>query len=75
MNSEQVFWLAVIVILNVVAYCVGKIDGIKQGRNNTIEILKVVAPKEMQVIADRFESLDVFALAHRMAKEQVKGGE
>lgn len=47
MNNEQLFCLAVLVILNIAAYLVGRHDGTRYGRVNTIEVLMNVAPDEM----------------------------
>ena len=58
MNNEQLFWIAAIVILNIAAYLVGKHDGTRYGRENTIEILKLVAPNEMKLIEKRFDEID-----------------
>ena len=58
MNKEQIFWMTVIVLLNIAAYLVGKHEGTRYGRENTIEILKLVAPNEMKLIEKRFDEID-----------------
>lgn len=70
MNNEQLFWLAVIVILNIAAYLVGRHDGKRYGRENTIEVLMQVAPDEMAAIKKKFDNFDPFKfLLERMKKE------
>lgn len=58
MSKEQFFWITIIVLLNIAAYLVGKHDGTRYGRGNTIEILKLVAPNEMKLIEKRFDEID-----------------
>jgi hypothetical protein len=63
MNKEQFFWITIIVLLNIAAYLVGKHEGTRYGRENTIEILKLVAPNEMKLIEKKFDEIDPFKLA------------
>lgn len=72
MNNEQIFWIAVIVILNIAAYLVGRHDGKQYGRVNTIEVLMNVAPDEMEAIKMKFESLDPFEFLLERMKEESK---
>lgn len=72
MNNEQLFWLAAIVILNIAAYLVGRHDGTRYGRVNTIEVLMKVAPDEMEAIKRKFESFDPFEFLLERMKEESK---
>ena len=63
MSKEQFFWITIIVLLNIAAYLVGKHDGTRYGRENTIEILTLVAPNEMKLIEKKFDEIDPFKLA------------
>lgn len=58
MNNEQLFWLVCIVLLNTAAYLVGKRDGTRRGRENTIEVLRLIAPNEMKLIEKKFDEID-----------------
>lgn len=72
MNNEQIFWIAVLVILNIAAYLVGRHDGTRYGRENAIEVLMKVAPDEMEAIKRKFESLDPFEFLLKRMKEERK---
>ena len=58
MNNEQIFWLAVIVILNIAAYLVGRHDGKNKGYQTTITLLGAIAPEEMAIIRKKMDQLD-----------------
>lgn len=78
MNKEQIFWMAVIVLLNIAAYLVGKHEGTRHGRENTIEILTLVAPNEMKLIKQRFDEIDPIQWALdsiKQARAEKKHGE
>lgn len=72
MNNEQIFWIAVIVILNIAAYLVGRHDGKQYGRVNTIEVLMKVAPDEMAEIKKKFDNFDPFEFLLERMKEESK---
>lgn len=72
MNNEHLFWIAAIVILNIAAYLVGRHDGTRYGRENTIEVLMKVAPDEMKAIKRKFDSLDPFEFLLERMKEERK---
>ena len=72
MNNEQLFWLAVIVILNIAAYLVGRHEGTRYGRENTIEVFKLVAPDEMKLIEKRFDEIDPIKFVVERMKEESK---
>ena len=70
MNKEQFLWITIIVLLNIAAYLVGKHDGTRYGRENTIEVLMEVAPDEMAAIKKKFDNFDPFKFfLERMKKE------
>ena len=78
MNKEQIFWMTVIVLLNIAAYLVGKHEGTRYGRENTIEILKLVAPNEMKLIEKKFDEIDPIQWALdsiKQARAESKHGE
>lgn len=58
MSKEQLFWMAVIVVLNIIAYLVGRHDGKQYGRKNTIAILFEIAPNEMDAIRKKIDNID-----------------
>lgn len=58
MNNEQLFWLAVVVILNIAAYLVGRHDGKNKGYQTTITLLSVIAPEEMAIIREKMNQVD-----------------
>ena len=62
----------IIVLLNIAAYLVGKRDGTRYGRENTIEILKLVAPNEMKLIEKRFDEIDPIKFVIEWMKEESK---
>ena len=72
MNNEHLFWLAVIVILNIAAYLVGRHEGTRYGRENTIEVLMKVAPDEMAAIKRKFNTFDPFKFLLEQMKEENK---
>ena len=78
MNNEQLFWLICIVLLNIVAYWVGRHDGKNKGYQTTITLLGAIAPEEMAIIRKKMEQLDPvkFALDYvaksRMEKDNAE---
>lgn len=70
MNREALFWLLVIVLLNLAAYMVGKAEGKREGRDMTILILKAVAPIEMNAAIDRLNSVKPFDLAKEIVRNK-----
>lgn len=75
MNRESLFWLLVIVLLNIAAYLVGKVEGKREGRDMTLLILKAVAPNEMNAAIDRLNSVKPFDLATEIVKSKKANGE
>lgn len=75
MNRESLFWLLVIVLLNLAAYMVGKVEGKREGRDMTLLILKAVAPIEMNAAIDRLNSVKPFDLATEIVKSKKANGE
>ena len=63
MSKEQLFWMAVIVVLNIIAYLVGRHDGKRYDRENTIAILFAIAPDEMAAIREKMDKLNPFEFA------------
>ena len=74
MNNEQIFWLAVIVILNIAAYLVGRHDGKNKGYQTTITLLSAIAPEEMAIIKEKMSKLDPvrFAIEYVQQNREVK---
>ena len=72
MNNEQLFWMSVIVLLNIAAYLVGRHDGTRYGRENTIAVLLEVAPDEMAMIKKKFDNFDPFRFLLERMKEEGK---
>lgn len=72
MNNEQLFWMFCIVLLNIAAYLVGRHDGKRYGRENTIEVFKLVAPDEMKLIEKRFDEIDPIKFVVERMKEESK---
>lgn len=58
MNNEQLFWLICIVLLNIVAYWVGRHDGKNKGYQTTITLLGAIAPEEMAIIKEKMNKID-----------------
>lgn len=58
MNNEQLFWMICIVLLNIVAYWVGRHDGKNKGYQTTITLLGAVAPEEMAIIKEKMNKID-----------------
>lgn len=69
-NREALFWLFVIILLNLAAYMVGKVEGKREGRDMTIMILKAVAPNEMNAAIDRLNSVKPFDLATEIVRKK-----
>lgn len=78
MNSEQLFWLIYIVLLNIAAYWVGRHDGKNKGYQTTITLLGAIAPEEMAIIRKKMDQVDPvkFAIDYvaksRMEKNSVE---
>lgn len=70
MNREALFWLFVIILLNLAAYIVGKTEGRREGRDMTLLILKAVAPIEMNAAIDRLNSVKPFDLATEIVRKK-----
>ena len=63
MSRESLFWLLVIVLLNLAAYLVGKAEGKNQGYQVTITLLSAVAPEEMKIIKEKMNKIDPWNFA------------
>ena len=63
MNNEQLFWLICIVLLNIVAYWVGRRDGKNKGYQTTITLLSAVAPEEMRIVKEKMNKIDPVTFA------------
>lgn len=63
MNNEQLFWLICIVLLNIVAYWVGRRDGKNKGYQTTITLLSAVAPEEMRIVKEKMNKIDPWKFA------------
>lgn len=75
MNRESLFWLLVIVLLNLAAYLVGKAEGKREGRDMALLILKAVAPNEMNAAIDRLNGVNPFDLATEIVKSKKANSE
>lgn len=75
MSRESLFWLLVIVLLNLAAYLVGKVEGKREGRDMTLLILKAVAPNEMNAAIDRLNGVKPFDLATEIVKSKKANSE
>lgn len=75
MNRESLFWLLVIILLNLAAYLVGKAEGKREGRDMTLLILKTVAPNEMNAAIVRLNSVKPFDLATEIVKSKKANSE
>lgn len=58
MNKEQLFWMAVIVVLNIVAYLVGKHEGRITAYHTMATIFDDIAPNEMDIIRKKLDDID-----------------
>lgn len=58
MSKEQLFWMAVIVVLNIIAYLVGKHEGSITAYHTMASIFNDIAPKEMDIIRKKLDSID-----------------
>ena len=58
MSKEQLFWMAVIVVLNIIAYLVGKHEGSITAYQTMATIFDDIAPNEMDIIRKKFDSID-----------------
>lgn len=72
LSGEQLFWMICIVLLNIAAYLVGRHEGTRYGRENTIEVFKLVAPDEMKLIEKRFDEIDPIKFVVERMKEESK---
>lgn len=72
LSGEQLFWMICIVLLNIAAYLVGRHDGTRYGRENTISVLLEVAPDEMAMIKKKFDNFDPFRFLLERMKEEGK---
>lgn len=72
MSGENIFWIVVIVILNIAAYLIGRHDGTRYGRENTIDMFKLVAPDEMKLIEKKFDDIDPVKFVLEQMKEESK---
>lgn len=70
MNNEQLFWMSVIVLLNIAAYLVGRHDGKNKGYQTTITLLGAIAPEEMKVIREKIEKVDPVKFALEWVKKE-----
>lgn len=69
MSKEQIFWVAVIIILNFAAYLIGKHEGRLLERKMMTIILNAVAPCEMDAAMDKLNKCDPVELALRVMNE------
>lgn len=70
MIKEQLFWMAVIVLLNIVAYLVGRRDGKIKGYNTTVTLFKAIAPEEMAIIREKFDKIDPWKFAFEYVQKE-----
>lgn len=58
MSKEQLFWMAVIVVLNIIEYLVGKHEGSITAYRVMVTVLDDIAPNEMDIIRKKLDSID-----------------
>lgn len=58
MSKEQLFWMAVIVVLNIIAYLVGKHEGSITAYHTMATIFDDIAPNEMDAIRKKLDNID-----------------
>lgn len=63
MNRESLFWLLVIILLNLAAYMVGKVEGKNNGYQTTITLISAVAPEEMAIVKEKMNKIDPWKFA------------
>lgn len=74
LSGEQLFWMVVIVLLNIAAYLVGRHDGKRKGYDTTITLLGAIAPEEMAIIREKINKIDPVKFAlEMMMKDRVEG--
>ena len=76
MNSEQVFWMAIIIVLNFAAYLVGKHEGSIDAYNTMATLFDDIAPDEMDIIRKKLDNIDpmeyAFGIIRRDAANKEK---
>lgn len=70
MNKEQLFWLVCIVLLNIIAYLIGRHDGKNKGYQTTIALLGAIAPEEIKIIREKIEKVDPVKFALEWVKKE-----
>ena len=70
MNKEQLFWMAIIIVLNIAAYLVGRHDGKKKGYDTMLMVFKAVAPNETDAIIEKVNRIDPFRFAKECAERK-----
>lgn len=76
MSKEQLFWMAVIVVLNIIAYLVGKHEGNINAYHTMVTLLDDIAPNEMDIIRKKLDNIDpmeyAFGVIRRDAADKEK---
>ena len=58
MNKEQLFWMAIIIVLNIAAYLVDKHEGSINAYHTMATLLDDIAPNEMDIIRKKLNDID-----------------
>lgn len=58
MSKEQLFWMAIIIVLNIAAYLVGKREGSINAYHTMATLLDDIAPNEMDIIRKKLNDID-----------------
>ena len=70
MNKEQLFWMAIIIVLNIAAYLVGKHEGSINAYHTMATLLDDIAPNETDAIIEKVNRIDPFRFAKECAERK-----
>lgn len=75
MSKEQLFWMAVIVVLNIIAYLVGKHEGSITAYHTMATVLNEIAPNEMDIIRKKIDDIDPIEYAFGVMRKDAANKE
>ena len=75
MNKEQLFWMAIIIVLNIAAYLVGKHEGSINAYHTMATLLDDIAPNEMDIIRKKIDNIDPYEYAFGVIRRDVANKE
>lgn len=75
MSKEQLFWMAIIVTLNIAAYLVGKHEGSITAYHTMATVLDNIAPNEMDIIRKKLNDIDPLEYAFSVIRRDAANKE